>query len=128
MEEKERYIYHPYFDKRVLDNETNKIIDTIETLNQQDKHIKELEEIHKHIMSGKYVPANIAEKFLKLSEQSQRQLVINEFEKLKDFFLEEPCLHRDEEMGTEFLITKDTSSIADYVLDRIKELKGEEKW
>ena len=56
-------------------------------------------------------------------KQSQKQLAIKELEKLKDFFLEP---YRDEEMDTDFLITKDAGSIADYVLDRIKSLKGEE--
>lgn len=32
------------------------------------------EETHKHIMSGEYIPANIAEKSLKLSEQAQKQV------------------------------------------------------
>lgn len=146
MEEKERYEIHIYgdyridlYDNSVFDKSITNEWELEELLNQQDNHIKELEEenrqlkeqllkkeeTYKQIMSGEYIPANIAEKFFKLSEQTQKQLVINEFEKLKDFFLEEPYLHRDEEMGTEFLITKDTSSIADYVLDRIKKLKGE---
>lgn len=150
MEEKERYEIHIYddvcvdlYDNGVLDKSINDTYKLEELLNQQDNHIKELEEenrqrkeqllkkeeTYKQIMSGEYIPANIAEKFFKLSEQTQKQLVINEFEKLKDFFIEEPCpcLRKDEEMGTEFLITKDTSSIADYVLDRIKKLKGEKK-
>lgn len=55
--------------------------------------------------------------------KKQNQKVISELEKLKDFFLEP---YKDEEMGTDFLITKDAGSIADYVLDRIKELGGRE--
>lgn len=56
-------------------------------------------------------------------KQSQKQLAISELEKLKDFFLEP---YGDEKMGTEFLITtKNTGKIAEYVLDRIKSLKGE---
>lgn len=62
-------------------------------------------------------------KTIKKLKQSQNQKAISELEKLKDFFLEP---YRDEEMGTEFLITtKNTGKIADYVLDRIKSLKGE---
>lgn len=55
-------------------------------------------------------------------KQSQKQLALDEFEKLKDFFLEP---YKDEDMGTEWLINKDTDSIADYVLNKIEELKGE---
>lgn len=52
-----------------------------------------------------------------------KQKAIEELEKLKDFFLEP---YGDEKMGTEFLITtKNTGKIAEYVLDRIKSLKGE---
>lgn len=58
-------------------------------------------------------------------KQSQKELAISELEKLRDFFLEPYTDEKDEEMGTGFSITKDTDSIADYVLDRIKELKGE---
>lgn len=60
-------------------------------------------------------------------KQSRKQLAISELEKLKDFFIEEPCLHKDEEMGTEFLITKYASSIADYVLNRLKIFKEEDQ-
>lgn len=53
-------------------------------------------------------------------KQSQKQLAIEELEKLKDFFLEP---YKDEEMDTEFLITKDAGQIADYILNQIKQLK-----
>ena len=43
MEVKERYEWHSYYKRMVLDNKTNKIIKVIDTLNQQDKQIKELE-------------------------------------------------------------------------------------
>ena len=60
---------------------------------------------------------------IKQLKQSQKQLAISELEKLKDFFLEP---YEDEKMGTEFLITtKNTGKIAEFVLDRIKSLKGE---
>ena len=41
---------------------------------------------------------------------------------MKEFFLEQ---HRDEEMDTDYLITKDAGEIADYLLDQIKQLKEE---
>lgn len=45
---------------------------------------------------------------------------VEQLEKVKEFFLEE---HRDEEMDTDYLITKDAGEIADYLLDQIKQLK-----
>lgn len=39
---------------------------------------------------------------------------------LKEFFLEE---HRDEEMDTDYIITKYAGEIADYLLDQIKQLE-----
>lgn len=99
-------IYTSVYDKDKEKTSDMNMIKMLDLLNQQDRHIKELEEENKQL------------------KQSQKELEISELEKLKDFFLEP---YRDEEMGTEFLITtKNTGNIADYVLDRIKELKGEE--
>ena len=53
-------------------------------------------------------------------KQSQKQLAIEELEKLKDFFLEP---YKDEEIDTDYIITKDAGEIADYILDQIKQLK-----
>lgn len=64
----------------------------------------------------------IRDEKIKMLINRQNQKAISELEKLKNFFLEP---YRDEEMDTDFLITKDAGNIADYVLDRIKELKGE---
>ena len=44
MKQKERYEWHSYYKRMVLDNKTNKIIKVIDTLNQQDNRIKELEQ------------------------------------------------------------------------------------
>lgn len=65
----------------------------------------------------------IASKWQHKCEEKDKQLVISELEKLRDFFLEP---YKDEEMGTEFIITKDASDIADYVLGKIKKLKEDE--
>ncbi len=74
--------------------------DIVDLLDEKDQQIKELEE----------------------KEKGNKQLAIEELEKLKNFFLKP---YKDEEMDTDFLITKDEGSIADYILDRIKELRGE---
>ena len=84
--------------------------------------------LHREIAQGKYSERELATKIyeqnneIKILKQSQDKKAIEELEKLKNFFLD-PYI--DEEMGTQFLITKDAGSIADYVLDRIKELKEE---
>ena len=88
-------------------------------LNEQDKKIKAKEkEANTYAKEIVFLDNKI-----KQLKQSQKQLAIEELEKLKDFFLEP---YGDEKMGTEFLITtKNTGKIAEYVLDRIKSLKGE---
>ena len=88
-------------------------------LNEQDKKIKAKEkEANTYAKEIAFLDNKI-----KQLQQAQNQKAIEELEKLKDFFLEP---YGDEKMGTEFLITtKNTGKIAEYVLDRIKSLKGE---
>ena len=62
------------------------------------------------LWKGKYERAN----------QDKISFTIEQLEKVKEFFLEE---HRDEEMDTDYIITKDAGEIADYILDQIKQLK-----
>lgn len=83
-----------------LAEKDGKITDLQSQLAEKDKRIKELkeenqqlkeqrsnkEETYKHIMSGEYIPANIAEKSLKLSEQSQKQLAIEVLQEVKEKF------------------------------------------
>lgn len=52
--------------------------------------------------------------------QDKISFCIERLEKVKEFFLEE---HRDEEMDTDYIITKDACQIAEYLLDQIKQLK-----
>ena len=52
-------------------------------------------------------------------QQDKISFWIEQLEKVKEFFLEE---HRDEEMDTDYIITKDAGEIADYILDQIKQL------
>ena len=88
-------------------------------LNEQDKKIK-IKEKEANTYAKEIV---FLDNKIKQLQQAQKQLAISELEKLKDFFLEP---YGDEKMGTEFLITtKNIGKIAEYVLDRIKELKGE---
>ena len=88
-------------------------------LNEQDKKIK-IKEKEANTYAKEIV---FLDNKIKQLQQAQKQLAISELEKLKDFFLEP---YGDEKMSTEFLITtKNTGKIAEYVLDRIKSLKGE---
>ena len=140
MEEKERYeVISPSLNgyAYIHDFKTDNVLNTYDScdlLNQQSKRIKELEE---ELDDAKrdYIPklefglqrankmGRDAEEENAQLKQVQKQKAISELKKLKDFFLEP---YKDEEMGTDFLITKDAGSIADYVLDRIKELGGGE--
>lgn len=52
--------------------------------------------------------------------QDKISFAVEQLEKVKEFFLEE---HRDEEMDTDYIITKDAGEIADYLLAQIKQLK-----
>lgn len=161
MEEKERfeYIHNDEIGDGILDIKTNNEIYDIEQmstlLNQQDKHIKELEEmnkkldecgfrnfdtymrcskkytklldenqqfkkqlsnmekIHKHIMSGEYIPANVAKKSLKLT--------IKELKKFKEHIILND--EYDEDYGCNIIRT---SELCKDINRRIKGLKGEE--
>lgn len=53
-------------------------------------------------------------------DQDKISFALEQLEKVKEFFLEE---HRDEEIDTDYIITKDAGEIADYLLDQINELK-----
>lgn len=135
MEEKERYewdkIEESYEWIRDTETDNQPLYYDLKTvahlLNQQDKYIKELESHTEELENIKAIQIVDAikgyENQIRNLKQAQKQLAVEELEKLKDFFLEP---YRDEEMDTDFLITKDAGSIADYVLDRIKELGGEE--
>ena len=61
---------------------------------------------------------------LQHKDQDKILFTLEQLEKVKKFFLEE---HRDEEMDTDYIITKDAGEIADYILDQIKELNREVK-
>lgn len=56
----------------------------------------------------------------KTKDRDKISFATEQLEKVKKFFLEE---HRDEEMDTDYIITKDAGEIADYILDQIKQLK-----
>ena len=64
--------------------------------------------------------ANKLKKYDTSIAKTQNQKALEQLKKVKEFFLEE---HRDEEMDTDYIITKDAGQIADYLLDQIKLLK-----
>lgn len=123
MEEKERF--ELFGEHCVKDNNPDarpQLLDAYVAcviLNEQDKKIK-IKEKEANTYAKEIV---FLDNKIKQLQQAQKQLAISELEKLKDFFLEP---YGDEKMSTEFLITtKNTGKIAEYVLDRIKSLKGE---
>ena len=72
MEEKERYRWLSPFDDKVLDDKTNNIINAIETLNQQDKKVKKLEQ----------------------ENQQLKQQLVEKEEQLKEELIEKKSLER----------------------------------
>lgn len=102
-------------------SEWNDFLEVANKLGEENQQLKEqiskMEETHKRIMSGEYIPSNIAEKFLELNTQSQKQLAISNLEDVyqvvKDYNSEankyEPYI--------------DTLDIEQYIDDKIKELK-----
>lgn len=106
MEEKERFEQ----DKRIKE--------LVEENKQLKEQLSKKEETLKHIMSGEYIPANIAEKSLKLSEQSQRQLAINELKKLSKHFV-----YSGDEMVSDYDLDCYPSELKEEIERRIRSLK-----
>lgn len=109
------------FNQRIqdlLNQQYAKIKEFIKENQQLKEQLSKKEETLKHIMSGEYIPANIAEKTLKLSEQSQKQLAIEELEKTLVLIQNAVNLESPE---------YDLVGLYDALVRRIKELKGEQK-
>ena len=87
-----------------------------------DIHEKALETlmIMKEQLAEKEKEIEYQESMKILAVENQNKKAIEQLEKMKEFFLEQ---HRDEEMDTDYLITKDAGEIADYLLDQIEQLK-----
>lgn len=98
-------------------SEWNDFLEVANKLGEENQQLKEqiskMEETHKRIMSGEYIPANIAEKSLELNKQSQKQLAIEELEKVRKSMI---CCSFPEPL----------LEISKQIKERIKELKGEE--
>lgn len=98
-------------------SDENEILPTIkQQLAEKDEQIKMLQE-HKEMAD------NTIEMYAtkcKDSGQDKISFAVDKLTEVKEFFLEE---HRDEEMDTDYLITKDACQIAEYLLDQIKQLK-----
>lgn len=137
MQEKERYSYHSYYKKRVCDNETNKIVGAIETLNWQDKEIIKLRKENQQL---KIENGTLKEKILiqlqlnadnvnfmenqrrenQQLKQSQKQLAVEELEKLKERIVLND--EYDEYTGHNII---NSFELLEDINARIKELKGE---
>ena len=110
----------------------DKFKELVEENKQFKKQISKMEETHEHIMSGEYIPANVAEKSLKLSEQSQKQLAINELERLLNeceseiyYTTNNDFEHFNELISEETVDAIPEEKLEEYIEKRIKELKGE---
>lgn len=126
MEEKERYYYdglgEDIYDSEIDDYPSNEII--CATLNQQDKRIRELEQQIKKYENCLILDYNTMEwrKFsdiqweIKELKQSQKQLAIEELEKIKNYF--------DDNIEIENDIS--ALKLEEFYNNQIKSLKGEE--
>lgn len=103
--------------------------DIVELLDEKDQNIANLEaklaEKEKQLENAQNLKAievadELSLKLSKIHNQDKISFAVEQLEKVKKFFLEE---HRDEEMDTDYIITKDAGEIADYLLDQIKQLK-----
>ena len=109
MEEKERYeVISPNLNgyAYIHDFKTDDVLNTYDScdlLNQQDKRIKELEQENQQL------------------KQSQKQLAIEELEKLREYIVLND--EYDEEIGCNIIKTFD---LIEDLADKIKSLKGEE--
>lgn len=114
-----------------LDEKDRQITELKKQLEEKEKEIESLREnsLSKRIFKEKLIPSHCMEQYEKYEQQIYKltkdkiSFAVEQLEKVKEFFLEE---HRDEEMDTNYIITKDAGEIADYLLDQIKSLKGEE--
>lgn len=132
MEEKERYEI-VYFDNdtswKIIDNKTKKevggIDDMIKLLNQQDKRIKELENMNSRLSQGIYWGngehfCDVVKRYKSENEQlkqAQNKKAIEELEGLQV-----QC-----QFDITFADYKQEQRLYDYINDRIKELKGEKE-
>ena len=111
LAEKEEKIEYTYTINFVETSEPDIVAKELDRLNEQlaekDKEIVRL---------NKFLQA------MKIREHNQDKIsfAVEQLEKVKEFFLKE---HRDEEMDTDYIITKNAGEIADYLLDQIKQLK-----
>ena len=103
MEEKERYSWYNHSTEEIYDNKDDIVfVGAITVLNQQNRRILELIEENKQL------------------KQSQKQLAIEELEKLIEYIVLND--EYDEEIGCNIIKTFDL--IVD-LADKIKSLKGE---
>lgn len=143
MEEKERYEIHIYddicvdlYDNGVLDKSINDTYKLEKLLNQQSKRLKELEQENQQLKDQArkaYQEGLLQKQFDKDMEiqelkdkieqlkQSQKQLAIEELEKLKEYIVLND--EYDEEIGCNIIKTFD---LIEDLADKIKSLKGEE--
>lgn len=85
------------------------VVDCVDKLKQFNADMKDYALVNRDVADEIYC-----------EHQDKISFALEQLEKVKEFFLEE---HRDEEMDTDYIITKDAGEIADYLLDQIKQLK-----
>lgn len=114
-----------------LTEENNQLKQQLAEKDKEIEQLKKFDDLNKTFFdlfrSAFKEPNKVDDLFNTLKTMQERQdqdkisFAVKQLEKVKKFFLEE---HRDEEMDTDYIITKDAGEIADYLLDQIKQLKG----
>ena len=103
--------------KEIINSSQEEIDKFKQQLAEKDKELSEyvkiVDDLHKQL-------SDKCDFCDKTKDQDKILFAVEQLEKVKKFFLEE---HRDEEMDTDYIITKDAGEIADYLLDQIKQLK-----
>lgn len=114
--QEEHYIKYQF--KKGIKEKDDEMVELKQQLAEKDKEIEKYRNANIIVVGGRSQgKKHLME--IKIKE-IQNQKAIEQLEKVKEFFLEE---HRDEEMDTDYIITKDAGEIADYLLDQIKQLK-----
>ena len=102
-----------------LENRLKKVSDLEEKIAEKEKEVEKAKITNDRLYKkNKKLFNQIVESNIRFYKKG----AVEQLEKVKKFFLKE---HRDKEMNTDYIITKDAGQIADYLLNQIQAIKGE---
>ena len=116
--------------KNMTENLNNMYEAYLKILNEKDKQIADLQSqlAEKEVDINRINKAFLENRSLwkgkyEQAHQNKISFAVEQLEKVKEFFLKE---HKDEELDTDYLITKDAGEIADFLLNQIRQLKDQQ--